>query len=56
MEARLLREVAHPDIVTLIDVRASTPGEEEDPSDLPTLVFPRADGDLSSFLYRMPQG
>ena len=56
MEASLLREVAHPDIVTLIDVRASTPGKENDPPDVPTLVFPPADGDLSSFLDKMPRG
>ena len=38
-EAAILREVAHAHVIRLFDVRASTPGGEEHPSDLPTLVF-----------------
>ena len=38
-EAAVLRKVAHAHAIRLFDVRASTPGGEEDPCDLPTLVF-----------------
>ena len=55
-EAACLRKVAHSHIIRLIDVRASTLGGEEDPSDLPTFVFPPADVDLATFLGRMPDG
>ena len=55
-EAACLREVAHAHVVRLLDVRASTLGGEEDPSDLPTLVFPPADVDLATFLDRRPRG
>ena len=37
---------SHANVIRLIDVRASTPGGECDPNDLPTLVFPPADVDL----------
>ncbi len=56
LEASFLREVAHQSIIKLIDIRASTPGKENDQCDLPTLVFPPAELDLSSFLNRMPEG
>ena len=55
-EAACLRKVAHAHVIRLIDVRASTPGGEEDPSDLPTFVFPPADMDLATFLDRRPRG
>ncbi len=55
-EAACLRKVAHAHVIRLLDVRASTPGGEEDPSDLPTLVFPPADVDLATFLDRRPRG
>ena len=55
-EAVCLRKVAHAHVIKLFDVRASTPGGEEDPDDLPTLVFPPADVDLATFLDRMPRG
>jgi len=51
-EAACLRKVAHPHVIKLLDVCASTPGAEEDPSDLPTLMFPPANADLASFLDR----
>jgi serine/threonine protein kinase len=51
-EAQLLRDVAHANVIRLIDIRASTPGAQNDPTDTPTLVFPPADMDLSSFLRR----
>ena len=34
-EAAILRKVAHAHVIRLFDVRASTPGGEEDPCDLP---------------------
>ena len=55
-EAAILRKVAHAHVIRLFDVRASTPGGEEDPCDLPTLVFPVADVDLATFLDRRPDG
>ena len=55
-EAACLRKVAHPHVIRLLDVRASALGGEEDPSDLPTLVFPPADVDLATFLDRRPRG
>ena len=55
-EAAVLRQVAHAHAIRLFDVRASTPGGEEDPCDLPTLVFPAADVDLATFLDRRPDG
>ena len=55
-EAAFLRKVAHAHVIRLFDVRASTPRGEEDPSDLPTLVFPPADVDLATFLGRRPRG
>ena len=55
-EAAILRKVAHAHVIRLLDVRASTPGGEEDPCDLPTLVFPVADVDLATFLDRRPDG
>ena len=55
-EAACLRKVAHAHVIKLIDIRASTPGGEEDPDDLPTLVFPPADVDLATFRDRMPRG
>jgi len=55
-EAACLRKVAHAHVIKLFDVRASTPGGEEDPGDLPTLVFPPADVDLATFLNRRPRG
>ena len=55
-EATCLRQVAHAHVIRLIDVRASTPGGEDDPSNLPTFVFPPADIDLATFLDRMPCG
>ena len=55
-EAACLRKVAHAHVIKLLDVCASTPGGEEDPRDLPTLVFPPADVDLATFLDRRPRG
>jgi len=57
-EAACLRKVAHAHVIKLLDVCASTPGGEEDPKDLPTLMFPPADADLASFLDRFdrPRG
>jgi serine/threonine protein kinase len=55
-EAACLRKVAHAHVIKLLDVCASTPGGEEDPRDLPTLVFPPADTDLATFLDRSPGG
>ena len=55
-EAACLREVAHANVIRLLDVRASTPGGEEDPCDLPILVFPPADMNLATFLDKMPRG
>ena len=55
-EAACLRKVAHAHVIKLLDVCASTPGGEEDPRDLPTLVFPPADVDLETFLNRRPRG
>ncbi|CAK0823373.1 unnamed protein product [Prorocentrum cordatum] len=55
-EAACLRTVAHANVLRLIDVRASTPGGERDPDDLPILVFPPADLDLQTFLGRRPGG
>ena len=55
-EADCLRKVAHAHVIKLLDVCASTPGGEEDPRDLPTLVFPPADVDLGTFRNRRPRG
>ena len=55
-EAACLRKAAHANVVRLIDVRASTPGGERDPDNLPILVFPPADIDLENFLARRPGG
>ena len=55
-EAAVLRQVAHAHVIRLFDVRASTSGGEEDPSDLPILMFPPADVDLKTFLARWPRG
>ena len=55
-EAACLRKVAHAHVIKLLDVRASTPGGEEDPRDLPVLVFSPADVDLETFLNRRPRG
>ena len=55
-EAACLREVAHANVIRLLDVRASTPGGEEDPCDLPILVFPPAEMNLATFLDKMPRG
>ena len=48
--------MAHAHVIRLLDVCASKPGREEDPRDLPTLVFPPADVDLATFLNRRPRG
>ena len=55
-EAAILRKVAHAHAIKLFDVRASTPGGEEGPADVPTLVFPPAGVDLATFLDRRPRG
>ena len=55
-EVACLRQVAHAHVIRLFDVRASTPDGEEEPSDLPILVFPPADVDLATFLDRWPRG
>ena len=55
-EAACLRDAAHAHVIRLLDVRASTPGGEQDPRDLPILAFPPADVDLATFLDRRPRG